>query len=125
VAGHSRRGLVRVQGEEISRITTQEGLLSNSIFQVVGDGKGRLWMSGPRGISSASLENLNAAADGNLHPGVLLSYGIGHSSDSTQMNGGIQASGCLASDGELWFPSVKGAVHFRQASLVSAIRPRC
>jgi len=46
----------------VSRITTQEGLPSNSIFQVIGDEAGRLWMSGPLGISSASFADLNAAA---------------------------------------------------------------
>ena len=31
-------GLVRVRNGKVSRITTQEGLPSNSIFQVIGDG---------------------------------------------------------------------------------------
>jgi signal transduction histidine kinase len=32
------------------------------------------------------------------------------------MNGGVQPAGCVARDGELWFASVKGAVHFKPDS---------
>jgi len=106
-------GLVRVRDGKIARITTQEGLLSNSIFQLIGDDGGRLWMSGPLGISSASLADLNSAADGNLSSLPVLSYGTGDGLESTQMNGGVQPAGSVAADGELWFAGVKGAVHFR------------
>jgi ligand-binding sensor domain-containing protein/signal transduction histidine kinase len=106
-------GLVRVRNGKVSRITTQEGLSGNSIFHVVGDGGGRLWMTGPLGLSSASLVDLNSVADGKLGSVAVLSYGIGDGLESTQMNGGVQPSGCVAPDGELWFPSIKGAVHFK------------
>jgi len=55
-------GLVRVSEGKAFRITTREGLLSDSIFNVAGDGHGKLWMSGPQGISSASFEDLNSLA---------------------------------------------------------------
>jgi ligand-binding sensor domain-containing protein/signal transduction histidine kinase len=106
-------GLVRLRGGAIARITTNEGLQSNSIFHLAGDGRGRLWMSGPLGISSASLMDLNSAADGRLSSIALLSYGTGDGWESTQINGGVQPAGCVGPDGELWFPSVKGAVHFK------------
>src|SRR5207245_2373685 len=53
-------GLVRLRNGQVSRLTTREGLLSNSIFQVIGDGRGTLWMSGPLGLSAASIADLNA-----------------------------------------------------------------
>jgi ligand-binding sensor domain-containing protein/signal transduction histidine kinase len=106
-------GLVRVQNGKTARVTTREGLLSNSIFQLIGDGRGSLWMSGPLGLSAASIADLNAAADGKIDAIAVLAYGTGDGLESTQINGGVQPSGCLAPDGELWFPSVKGAVHFK------------
>ena len=106
-------GLVRVRNGKISRITTKDGLLSNAIFHVIGDSAGRLWMSGPLGLSSAAIADLNAAADGKLDSGAVLAYGIGQGLESTQINGGVQPAGCVASDGELWFPGVKGAIHFK------------
>lgn len=106
-------GLVRIQNGKTSRITTREGLLSNSVFQVIGDGRGNLWMSGPLGLSAASIADLNAAAEGRAESIAVLAYGTGDGLESTQINGGVQQSGCIAADGELWFPSVKGAVHFK------------
>jgi ligand-binding sensor domain-containing protein/signal transduction histidine kinase len=106
-------GLVRIAGGKVSRITTQEGLLSNAIFQVIGDRGGRLWMSGPMGLSSASLSELNAVADGRSPSVSVLSYGAGDGLETAQINGGIQPAGCVSSNGELWFPSVRGAVHLR------------
>lgn len=106
-------GLVRIRNGSAARITTREGLLSNSIFQVIGDGAGSLWMSGPMGLSAVSLDGLNTAADGQTDSIAVLAYGTGDGLESPQINGGIQPSGCLSADGELWFPSVKGAVHFK------------
>jgi ligand-binding sensor domain-containing protein/signal transduction histidine kinase len=106
-------GLVRVKNGKASRITTHEGLLSNSIFQVIGDGRGSLWMSGPMGLSTASMADLDAAAEGRSEAIAVVAYGTGDGLESTQINGGVQPSGCLTADGELWFPSVKGAVHFK------------
>jgi ligand-binding sensor domain-containing protein/signal transduction histidine kinase len=116
-------GLVRVRNGKVSRITTQEGLLSNSIFQLIGDDAGRLWMSGPLGISSASFVDLNSAADGQLSSIAVFSYGTGDGLDSTQINGGVQPAGCIGPGGEVWFPSVKGAVHFKPSRYRSERHP--
>jgi len=106
-------GLVRIAGGKVSRLTTQEGLLSNAIFQVIGDAGGKLWMSGPLGLSSASLAELNAVAEGRSTSLSVLSYGAGDGLETAQLNGGVQPAGCISADNELWFPSVRGAVHFR------------
>jgi ligand-binding sensor domain-containing protein/signal transduction histidine kinase len=106
-------GLVRIAGGKVSRITTQEGLLSNAIFQIIGDRRGKLWMSGPMGLSSASLAELNAVAEGRSLSVSVLSYGAGDGLETAQLNGGVQSAGCVSSDGEMWFPSVRGAVHLR------------
>jgi ligand-binding sensor domain-containing protein/two-component sensor histidine kinase len=106
-------GLVRVRNGKVSRLTTREGLPGNSIFQLIGDDAGRLWMSGPLGISSAAFVDLNAAADGRLSSIAVFSYGSGDGLESTQINGGVQPAGCMGPDGEVWFPSVKGAIHFK------------
>ena len=110
-------GLVRIHDGKAARITSREGLLSNSIFQVLGDGQGDLWMSSPLGLFAASIADLNAAADGRSDSVAVLAYGTGDGLESPQINGGVQPAGCLTSDGELWFPSVKGAVHFKPGPL--------
>ncbi|HEY1341898.1 MAG TPA: two-component regulator propeller domain-containing protein, partial [Bryobacteraceae bacterium] len=105
-------GLARIRNGQVALITTQEGLLSNAIFQVIDDGNGRLWMSSPMGLYSASFADLNAVADGATPALAVLAYGTGDGLESTQLNGGVQQSGCVAANGELWFPTVRGATHF-------------
>ncbi len=118
-------GLVRIKNGVLSRITTREGLLSNSVFQVLGSGD-RLWMSGPSGLSSASFAELNAAANGKRNSLTVLSYAVGGATQPTQMNGGFQPAACTGPDGELWFPSIKGAVRLdpkrRPTTRPSAVR---
>ncbi len=111
--GTRNNGLVRLRDGQAKRITSKDGLLSNSVFQVVGAGDGRLWMSGPSGISSASLADLNAAAEGRLATPGALSYRVSGGQESAQINGGVQGAGCVAANGEVWFPGVKGAVHLK------------
>ncbi len=110
--GTRNAGLVRVFGDEVRRITTKEGLLSNSIFQVIGGADDRLWFSGPVGISSASLSALHAAAEGRAAPGAVLASRLGGGRESVQSSGGVQPAGCMTPMGEIWIPSVKGAIHF-------------
>ena len=57
-------GLTRFRDGRFIAITTAAGLHDDRIFQTLEDGQGRLWMSGNRGIFSASREDLNAVATG-------------------------------------------------------------
>jgi signal transduction histidine kinase len=108
--GTRGNGLVRIRDGKITRLTTRDGLLSNSIYQILDDGHGRLWMSTPAGIFSTSRRELDAVADGRTGPIAMVPYGSGEGMESSQMNGGIQSAGCIAASGDIWFPSVKGAV---------------
>jgi len=103
-------GLIRIGGGKISRLTTDAGLLSKSIYQLLGDGRGRLWMSSPAGIFSAAMEDLNAVAEGRTPTLAVSAYGIADGLETTQMTGGMQPAGALMPDGLLAFPSVKGLV---------------
>lgn len=103
-------GLIRIGGGKISRLTTAAGLISKSIYQLVGDGRGRLWMSSPAGIFSAAMEDLNAVAEGRTPTLAVSVYGIADGLETTQMSGGIQPAGALLPDGRLAFASVKGLV---------------
>ncbi len=130
-------GLFRIAGGKLSKLTTHEGLLSNTIYRILEDGNRNLWWSGPAGVFSASRDELNRVADGlsgtasaggdqrgassarvesknSAFPsaGMIagVAYGTAEGLESTQMTGGFGSAGCRTSSGELWFPSVKGAV---------------
>jgi len=103
-------GLFRWKDGRLASWTTAQGLASNSIFQILEDRHGALWLSGPNGISSISIRDLeHAAADPTFLPAVKL-YGTSEGLESTQMYGGVQPAGCISASGEIWFPSTAGAV---------------
>ena len=52
--------LIRMRNGRITRYTNREGLLSNAIFQILDDGKGKLWLSSPAGVSAVLRQELNA-----------------------------------------------------------------
>ena len=103
-------GLIRIGNGKVCSITTRFGLLSNSIYQLMEDANGRLWMSSPVGISSASLRDLNAVADGQSASVAVAAYGLADGMESTQMSDGADPAGTKLPDGRLAFPSVKGLV---------------
>jgi signal transduction histidine kinase/ligand-binding sensor domain-containing protein len=108
--GTRGRGLFRVQNGAFTNFTTRDGLPSNTIHQILEDSSGRMWMSGSTGVFSAAREELNAFAERRTSMIAVVHYSTADGLPSSQMSGGVQPSGWLTSQGEIWFPSVKGAV---------------
>jgi ligand-binding sensor domain-containing protein/signal transduction histidine kinase len=104
-------GLVRIRNGKITRYTTKDGLPGNAIYRILEDANGRFWMSGSAGIFSAGGSELDAMAEGRPGPIAVVPFGMDEGLLSSQMSGGMQSAGCITSSGELWFASVKGAVH--------------
>jgi len=99
-----------LKGGTLAGFTTREGLPSNKIYFITGDASGALWMSGPAGIVSASRREMeNLAREGSGRLAVRL-YSTAEGLSTNQMMGGVQSAGAVALDGDLWFPSAKGAV---------------
>jgi ligand-binding sensor domain-containing protein/signal transduction histidine kinase len=103
-------GLFRWRNGALKSFGSEQGLASNSIYQILEDSHGTFWMSGPNGISSVSRGDLDKLADHpEFRPAVTL-YGLSDGVEATQMHGGTQPAGALTSNGELWFPSNRGPV---------------
>ena len=60
--GTAGGGLSRLQSGTIATFTTREGLLDNSISQIVEDDDGYLWLGGTRGIIRVSKRELDELA---------------------------------------------------------------
>jgi signal transduction histidine kinase/ligand-binding sensor domain-containing protein len=103
-------GLVLLRHGRLTRFTMRDGLISDSIYQILDDKRGRFWMSGPSGISSVSRDELNRFADRQAAVIHAVAYGKSDGMESTQMYAGVRPAGCRRASGEIWFPSVKGAV---------------
>jgi signal transduction histidine kinase/ligand-binding sensor domain-containing protein len=103
-------GLALLRHGRLTRFTMRDGLVSDSIYQILDDGRGRFWMSGPSGISSVSREELDRFTEHETAVIHAVAYGKADGMESSQMYAGVRPEGCRRASGELWFPSVKGAV---------------
>lgn len=102
-------GLNRLKDGVIRPITRDAGLFDNVVSSILED-RGNLWMSCNRGVFRISLAELNDYADGRRRSVNSIAYGIGDGMRATECNGGGQPAGWKDSDGNLWFPTIGGAV---------------
>ena len=103
-------GLYRWQSGKLTHYTVAQGLASNSIYELLEDRNGKLWISGPNGISVMSRRDLEVAADDPTRRVPVTLYGISEGLETIQMCGGEKPAGILTRQGEVWFPSSKGPV---------------
>ena len=121
--GTRDHGLFRSQDGHIAQFTTAQGLASNSIYQILEDPLGRIWMSGPTTISSIDENELRDDPNNSKHLSVSL-YTLPYIAENAQFYGGRQPSGYVAPDGSVWFPSSKGAIHIVLGSPATPMVPR-
>jgi len=109
--GTRDHGLFRYRDGHVVQFTTAQGLVSNSIYQILEDRQQRFWLSGPNTISSLDEQQLlQGSAAANEHLSVSL-YAMPYGAEDAQMYGGRQPSGYLDPNGGVWFPTNKGAAH--------------
>jgi signal transduction histidine kinase/ligand-binding sensor domain-containing protein len=103
-------GLYRWRFGKLTHFTTEQGLASNSIYELLEDRNGNFWISGPNGISVISRRELDIIAEDPSHPLSLTLYGISDGLETTQMYGAEKPGGVVTSQGEVWFATNKGPV---------------
>jgi ligand-binding sensor domain-containing protein/signal transduction histidine kinase len=113
-------GLFRYAQGKMTGFTTAQGLASNSIYQLLADQRGLLWLSSPNTISSFPVPNVEAA-DLRLKVNV---YELPYDTIPAQMYGGRQPAGCVGRDGAIWFASSRGAVRVLPQTRVRSGAPR-
>ena len=103
-------GLTRVKNGAFTVFTTSHGLFDNLVNQLFEDKQGGFWIGCNRGIYRVRRADLEAIAEGTASAVHCLIYGEADGMLSSETNGEHQPAGCHASDGRLWFPTMKGAV---------------
>lgn len=103
-------GLNRFKNGKFFPITTREGMNEDIISRILVDDKDNFWMLGNRGVSVISRSALNDLADGKIKTIACASYGVSDGMLNSEGNGGNSPAGWLASNGKLWFPSIKGVI---------------
>ncbi|HEX4066894.1 MAG TPA: two-component regulator propeller domain-containing protein [Acidobacteriaceae bacterium] len=109
--GTRDHGLFRYRSGKIRQFTAADGLAGNSVYQLLEDHLGQLWISSPNTITSIPISALDADASSRSAELAVTTYDMPYDADGAQMYGGRQPSGCIGKDGSIWFPSSKGAIH--------------
>jgi ligand-binding sensor domain-containing protein/signal transduction histidine kinase len=109
--GTRNNGLFRFRDGKVSHFSAEDGLAGNAIFQILEDGAGHLWMSGPNGISLLNRHELDAQAALPSRYFALKFYSISDMGGNTEIYGGTESSGCITAEGDVWFPSSRGPIH--------------
>lgn len=95
---------------KFSHVTTQDGLASDSIYEILEDDNGWLWMSSMTGIFRVLKSDLLAANSRSPKKLRCVSYGTADGMPSAQCNGVAKPAGWKSHDGRLWFTTIKGVV---------------
>ncbi len=119
--GTSGAGLFRLDrgdGLHAVKYTMNEGLVDNSVFAIIGDRRGSLWMTSNKGVYSVRTKDLVAVANRKRAVFPVALYGASDGMKSTECNGGFQPAAWRLQDGRVAFPTMKGAVFVNPAKLV-------
>jgi len=100
-------GLSRLKDGRITTIDASAGLFNNIVFRILEDGRRNLWMCCNKGIFRASLDDLNAVADGSRPSLTSIAYGLVDGMLSSECVQGFPG-GARMKDGTLWFPTTQG-----------------
>jgi len=105
-----RQGLKSWENGRVTSYTKRDGLFDDTIWAVLEDRKGNLWMTSDSGLWRVSKRELNDFAQGKIRQFSSVAYGMADGLKTIEFDGGAQPSGWLTSDGRLIFPSPKGLV---------------
>lgn len=114
-------GLYGYMAGKVIHLTTSDGLATNAISQILQDIKGNVWLSGPNSVSRLDVKDLDSFARGALSHIHLNLYLNSYDMESASLYNGMQANGVITPDGDVWFPSNKGAVHISVDQIVPQI----
>ena len=113
-------GLFRFDGRRAVRYTSAEGLFDDTVFQIVADTRGWLWMTSNRGLFRSPLAGLEALVAGQRAQVTSRVYGEADGLPTSEFNGGASPAAVRAADGSVWFGSVRGAIRVDPALVPDA-----
>lgn len=121
--GTNGAGLNLLEGGKFTSFTTRDGLPNDVIYRILEDGRGRLWMSCNKGVFRLSKDELEDFAAGRTHSLSPVIYGTADGMTTRECSGGGHPSGWRASDGRLWFSTIKGVATIDPERLASNDQP--
>jgi signal transduction histidine kinase/ligand-binding sensor domain-containing protein len=109
-------GLLRYREREgaIGRLTEREGLFNDTVYTILEDGRGRLWMSSDKGVYAVAIDELDAFFEGERSAVVSVGYDVLDGMPSRECDG---PAGARGPDGRLYFPTIRGLASIDPARL--------
>ncbi|MCX7983836.1 MAG: hypothetical protein N3A63_02905 [Bacteroidetes bacterium] len=113
-----RDGLTRYRNGVFTKYTAKDGLFTNELYCAVCDDSGDVWLSSPRGIGYLQQRIVEQFDAGTIEKITMRVFTTADGMKSEECFGGSwQPSAWKASDGSLWFSTVKGAVQIHPRKL--------
>ncbi|MBA4150723.1 MAG: hypothetical protein H0X66_21630 [Verrucomicrobia bacterium] len=122
--GTSAGGLLRFKDGRTARISLEEGLPDVCIEQLLLDGRGSLWGGTPHTLFRISLAQLNAVIEGREQNIGAITYGRSDGLPDLSFANWCDPRSWHTSDGELWFATANGAIHFQPENLQQSRIPQ-
>ena len=97
--------------------------LPDTIYSILEDGSGNLWMSSSEGIFRANRNDLNRYLDAGGPAPAVASYGVADGMSVNEASSGGHPAAWRLKDGELWFATLKGAATVDPAHLATNTVP--
>ncbi len=102
-------GLTYLRNNQFHPITMKDGLPNNTIYKIIEDNHQNLWFSSVQGIFSMPPGMVDQYIENreryHLAPDL---YTKDDGMIANECNGGSQAAGCITTNGQIWFPTMKG-----------------
>lgn len=101
--------LLRAPGRDFRQLTSAEGLGDDSIWSLLDDEKGNVWMTSDRGVFRVAMAELSAYAAGRAEA-IRINARVGASQGlrSSECNGGSSPAGLITRDGLVAVPTGSG-----------------
>lgn len=107
--GTRGHGLLRLNAGALNSFTSRQGLFSDTIYSILEDGRGNLWLNSSRGIFWLKKSEIVAVVRGQSGTLNSVSYGkVDGILSSGQYREVTQPSACKDTTGRLWFRTTQG-----------------
>ncbi len=104
----SDRGLYRYQDGRLARVGLEQGMPVDTVFQMVPDRVGNVWISSNRGVLRTDMSLLNEVADGRAPRLQVERYNEIDGMANSQANGSSGPAALLRRDGTFWVVTAGG-----------------
>jgi signal transduction histidine kinase/ligand-binding sensor domain-containing protein/DNA-binding response OmpR family regulator len=104
-------GMIRIKDGKLSAFNKYADMTDTMIHNFFEDNKGHFWLHGNKGFFKVNKASLNEFAEGKIDSLTFFSIEREDSDGNITNNGHASYIACKSSNGQFWFPTIKGVVN--------------